>query len=238
MIARPVLPAEFVVWNAMTGASHSGPFSMYRYCPSTRIWEYPWAWHAAPARAGMRVLDVGGAMSGFSLTLARAGADVLNVDPDPDWQSPDSLLNRWAQSFGVRVRTFRGEASAVPEPDASYDVAYCLSVIEHIPHADARARLMSGVRRLLRRGGLFVITIDVAFKLRPFSDIEGTPELRNVDVAELIAASSFSLVSGDPTELIGMPGFDAATILSRAQAGEFLTYSTGLATQCFVLQAV
>lgn len=67
MIPPPFLPAEFVIWNASTGASHAGQFSMYRFYASTRIWEYPWAWHAAPVRPGMRVLDIGGALCGFSL---------------------------------------------------------------------------------------------------------------------------------------------------------------------------
>jgi SAM-dependent methyltransferase len=238
VIAPPVLPAEFVIWNAKTGASHSGPFSMYRYYHSTRIWEYPWAWHVAPVRPGMRVLDVGGALCGFSLTLARAGAEVVVVDPDHDLQSPPPLFDRWTRAFGVTVRTFRGDAMEFPEPPGTFDVAYCLSVIEHVPTAELRKRLMMGVHRQLRRGGLFVLTIDVALWLHPFTREAGLPELRNVSVAELMSYAPFQLVFGKEAELIGMPGFDPTAILRRAEAGEFLVDGNRLATQCLVLQAI
>lgn len=237
MIAPAYLPASFVVWNAMTGASHAGPFGMYRPYPSTRAWEYPWAWFAVPVKAGSRALDVGGALCGFSLTLARAGVDVLVVDPDTDGQSPAFLLDRHAATFGVTVRSFRGEVCDVPEAAGSYDIAYCLSVVEHIPTIEARARLMQGVHRLLRPGGHFVLTVDLALHFHPFTERRGPPELQNVSFAELLSHAPFELESGLPSDLIGMPGFDSAQILSRARKGELLQDGNRLSTQCVVLRA-
>ncbi|MBM4365682.1 MAG: class I SAM-dependent methyltransferase [Deltaproteobacteria bacterium] len=237
MIPPPFLPAEFVVWNATTGASHSGPFGSYRFCPSTRVWEYPWAYHVAPVRPGMRVMDVGGALCGFSLALARAGAEVTVVDPDVHLQSPREWLDRLTAQWAVRVASFRGEVAALPEPDGSFDVAYCLSVIEHIPGVAERRSLVEGVHRKLRRGGLFVVSIDVDFRFEPFTTEPGRPELRNVSVAELLSHAPFRLAFGNPSELLGMPGFDAGAVLSRSKAGDFLVDSNRLSTQCFVLQA-
>ena len=124
-----------------------------------------------------------------------------------------------------------------PDAPGSYDVAYCLSVVEHIPTAVQRRRMMTGVHRLLRRGGLFVRTIDLALTLYPFTTTPGAPELQNVAIDELLSFADFSLVFGNPSELIGMPGFDPAVILRRAAAGDFLLDGNGLTSQCLVLQA-
>jgi len=232
MIARPHLPASFATFNGVTGAPYSGPYGQYVYAPSTRVWEYAWAFHAVSLQPGMRALDVGGGLSGFAITLAQAGLDVVVVDPKP--LAP--LIGAWAREWGVHVEA---HATTVPEAGLepnSFDVAFCLSVIEHVPDVEERRALMRGVYDLLRPGAPFVVTLDICLGMEPFTNRPGQPVMRNVSVAELIRHAPYQLAIGQADELTGMPGFDPGRISSRARRGEFLR-SGEILSQCFVLTA-
>ena len=235
MIARSLLPAEFVAWNAWTGAPSSGPFAQAVAGPTTRVWEYPWAWHAARPRPGMRTLDVGGGLSGFPLALALQGMEVAVVDPDPEDHAPPAILHAWARSWSARVSYTRCRVDEMDDPDEGYDLAFCISVIEHIPSREERLSLMRGVWRLLKPGALFVVTVDLFLGLHPFTERTLQGDARNVLISELLSAAPFDLAFGVREELYGMTGFSAGSIRSRAEAGEILVGGGGVMSQCFVL---
>lgn len=46
-------------------------------------------------------------------------------------------------------------ATAVPLPDASFDVVLCFTVLHHLPDATAQDQLLAEARRVLRPGGTF-----------------------------------------------------------------------------------
>src|SRR5687767_6873521 len=101
MIGRHWIPDEYTQWNAAWKAPFGPPEAVsipfdgrfepqtaHRLGPfafqpnnSTRELEYPWAFHVSELRAGMSVLEIGGALSGFQFALASTGAFVTNVDP-------------------------------------------------------------------------------------------------------------------------------------------------------------
>ena len=108
MIARSHLPAHFACWNGATGAPYHGPFALYPYNCATRIWEYPWAFHAIPSQPGMRALDIGGGLSGFAVTLARNKLEVTVLDPGKSGQEPGVLLEQLARMHGAEVRHVEG----------------------------------------------------------------------------------------------------------------------------------
>jgi ubiquinone/menaquinone biosynthesis C-methylase UbiE len=108
---------------------------------------------AIAARSGERILDVGCGPGFYVAELAdvvgRSGA-IVGVD------SSESMLRLGEQRCaGLENVAFRlGEASALPVPDADFDVAFSVQVFEYV--ADTAAAL-SELRRALRPGGRVVI---------------------------------------------------------------------------------
>jgi 2-polyprenyl-3-methyl-5-hydroxy-6-metoxy-1,4-benzoquinol methylase len=100
-------------------------------------------------RAGDRVLDLGSGEGRFAAELAAAGADVLAADG-----AVEPLRRARARVPGVQTQLIDGEAGW-PMADASFDVVWAGEVIEHV--ADTAAWL-SEVRRVLRAGGLLLLT--------------------------------------------------------------------------------
>lgn len=229
MIAKSILPARWALWNARTGAPCWGPFAQYPLLRSTRIWEYPWAWEAGAPAPGMRALDVGGGMCGFARVLASHGLQVTVADPDIQ-QNPPEIARGWG------VDLVNTTAENLDRPPGSFDVAFCLSVIEHIADASARSALMAGVFRLLRPGGAFIVTVDLFLDLHPFGAPDRREDAQNVPIPSLLAAAPFQLETGLPAELYGCPGFSAPSIIDRARAGELLIGAGGVLSQCLVLR--
>lgn len=107
-----------------------------------------------PYAAGKEVLEVG---CGTGLILQRV-ADVARRAQGVDL-SPGMLAR--ARERGLDV--IEGSATALPFPDASFDVAYSFKVLAHIPDWDACMRELS---RVVRPGGTIVFDIYNSRSLR------------------------------------------------------------------------
>src|SRR5207244_7510793 len=92
---------------------------------------------------GRKLLDVGCGTGGFSLLAAEAGADVWSVD-----ESPEAVALTAARTAPERAMV--ATAESLPFEDASFDLIYCYSTLEHL--ADA-GRAVGEMVRLLRPGG-------------------------------------------------------------------------------------
>ena len=197
---------------------------------TTRAVEFPWAFHAVKVRPGLRVLEVGGALSGFQFALSAAGAAVINVDPfvpfgegseqPRDPESAHRTMNTW---FGTDVRLIRSDISAAGIPSGSIDVIYSISTIEHISD-DEITRLLREARRILRPGGKLVLTVDLVLDLRPFTGQEVNIWGTNVAIASLLGRHHMQILRGNPAELLGSPGFDARRVqrnLNRYATNEY-----------------
>jgi hypothetical protein len=49
---------------------------------TTRAFEYPWIFETVSPSPGMKLLEIGGSLSGLQFALNLAGCDVVNVDPE------------------------------------------------------------------------------------------------------------------------------------------------------------
>ena len=235
MLARSLLPAEWVVWNGMSGAPYHGPYAHLPFNSHTRVWEYPWAFHAVSLEAGMVVADIGGGMSGFSISLASTGADVTVVDPNLDGTPTGQVFNDWCSRWGVSVQVRRSRMEPNTLSSASYDVIYCLSVVEHILQPLQRAALIRGCYAALKPGGKFVVTLDLHLEIVPFTKRENLPNLVNVPVSEFLEQAPFELRVGEPREIYGHAEFDEQIVLRGARDGWLLVTPTQVTSQCFVL---
>jgi len=263
MIATKVLPSQFWDWNNKWGAPFGrrqrgfgsrlrrtllgrrdlpiwmearwrGPFG-WQPNNSIRVFEYPWAYHVIHHRGrGLRVLEVGGGLSGLQFVLAAEGHRVLNVEPGQDrlgWNYRPELHSRLCQAFNAPVELFGQKVDLLNAPHCSYDVIVSISALEHFSDSDL-SMLAGAIQRLLKPGGIVVMTIDLFLDLEPFSDKQQNDWGRNLNVREFLNAAGLCLEEGNPSELFGFPKFNAAQIL--ANLSKYLIGDYPAVAQCLV----
>jgi SAM-dependent methyltransferase len=125
----------------------------------SRYLELPWAHAALGARAGQRVLDLASPKL-LAVALAREGVEVVSVDRfAAEIETWRRLVQEPRLSFEV------GDGRALPFPDASFDHAYSVSVLEHI-EGDGAAAALRGLARVVRPGGRVALTLPHAASAR------------------------------------------------------------------------
>jgi SAM-dependent methyltransferase len=261
VIGRRCLPEHYRQWNRYWGAPlgkqppgwatraytprvlvdrSRGPFA-FQPNNLTRVWEYPWAFHAIPLHPGMRAVELGGALSGLQFVLAKAGVRVVNVDPFVDYGvageyagvDPLRRIRQLNRSFGTDVEVRRcGLPDAAIDAD-SLDALYCVSTLEHLG-ADDVAATLAQARRALRPGGHLVATVDLFLDLEPFTSEHRNTWGTNIDIRHLVADSGLKLVAGEPAELLGFVDFDTEAI--RSNLAHYLVGNYPGLAQCFVLR--
>jgi len=107
-----------------------------------------------PFAPGERLLDVGcgcGAVLGI-LAGAHPGMTFAGIDREP---RQIEAARRHLAALGVTDADLRvGDAAAMPWPDGSFDHAYLMWFVEHVPRIGP---ILAEVRRVLRPGGTITI---------------------------------------------------------------------------------
>jgi SAM-dependent methyltransferase len=193
-----------------------GPFGFQADNGETRRFEYPWAYHATPLSPGLRVVEVGGSLSGLQFVLAKTGLTVVNVDPgesaEMGWPLDIGTFEILNRAFGTNVELkpdFLADADFAAD---SIDRVFIISTLEHI-RTESIADMLDEVRRILRPGGFCVLTVDLFLDLMPFTDRESNESGHNVDIAWMVSSSGLEMVQGDRAELYGFPEFDPRHVL-------------------------
>ena len=130
---------------------------------ATRLWEYPWAITKAKLKPDMTCGDVGCGMTAFTPYLVlEEKCNVTGFDPDvvaAGFPKGEFGVNaEWIEDSRI---TFRAcGMAALDAEDNTFDRLFCLSVIEHVP-ADIAIRGMQEMARVLKPGGLAIITMDL-----------------------------------------------------------------------------
>ena len=125
-----------------------------------RVVELPWTGELVAEAAPSRVLDLASPKLLACWLAEHTSADVVATDLWPAEIERWGRLVRAAAPNGRRFRRLTLEAAdgtALPYADASFDAAYSVSVIEHIP-GSGDGTAMSEFARVLRPGGLLILT--------------------------------------------------------------------------------
>jgi 2-polyprenyl-3-methyl-5-hydroxy-6-metoxy-1,4-benzoquinol methylase len=104
-----------------------------------------------------RVLDIGAGNGGVSVGLANYRdfrVCALDLVPNKDLLDLRKQLN-------APVEQVLGNGHNIPFDDAAFDVVLCLETIEHVPRPDL---LASEIMRVLRPGGLCMVTTPARFR--------------------------------------------------------------------------
>jgi SAM-dependent methyltransferase len=131
------------------------PFTGERFVPGAagEIWYEHWhRYHfVAPIVAGREVLDIACGEGYGSALLARHAARVTGADI-----APTAIAHAQARYASRPNLVFReADCAALPFADASFDVVVSFETLEHI---EAQEAFLDEVRRVLRPGGLAVLS--------------------------------------------------------------------------------
>lgn len=128
----------------------------------SRAWEYSFMLHHVKlecVRQGRRlsIIDFGSGSVFFPFSIARLGNNVVCFDNDPVGVAD---LQSATQHVGTGSGSVEGRQSDehLPIESASADLAYSVSVLEHMPDP---VPIVDEIHRVLRTGGLFVLTMDL-----------------------------------------------------------------------------
>lgn len=258
MLARRDFPPAYHTWNHLWHAPHGrrsrfnwllgdgalaarwrGPFA-WQPNNDTRSFEYPWIHEQISARGkALRILEIGGGLSGLQFVLASEGHRVVNVDPGLEakgkgWALDPNLHRRLARTYGAPVALEPTTIERATLKANSFDVILSVSALEHFAAEDLEA-FSDAVPRLLQPSGVVILTVDLFVDLLPFSTRPSNAFGTNINLQTLLSRAGLKLIYGDPAELHGFPGFDARKILERLP--EYLL-GTGYPslTQCVVAE--
>ena len=118
---------------------------------------------AAELKPGARVLDLGAKRGGLGLMLRETGPDVSYVGTDLSEENVAA-----AAEAGLDVRLADLE-QPLPFPDAAFDCAFCLELLEHLV---TPLTLLEELRRVLTADGRAIVSVP-----SPYSWVEVTREL-------------------------------------------------------------
>lgn len=137
----------------------------------SRQWEYPFVYENIQVELRKRtdvpvdVLDAGSGATFFPFLLQDKlqGGSVTCCDYDESLQAIFDVVNESRQQ-AVHFR--QGDLRQLPFADASFDILYCVSVLEHTENYE---EIVNEFFRVLRPGGLMLATFDIG--LDGISDI-------------------------------------------------------------------
>ncbi len=122
----------------------------------SRYLELPETQRELDLRPGQRVLDLASPKL-LAVVLARSGASVVSVD------QLESEVDAWRKLTAgePRLELEVGDGRSLRFEDASFDAAYSVSVLEHIPEPGDEEALRE-LARVTRPGGRVVVTLPYA----------------------------------------------------------------------------
>jgi SAM-dependent methyltransferase len=159
---------------------------------------------ALPFVAGKRVLEVGCGEGYGTALLASAAAEIIGLDYD-------ALTIAHAATRYPEPCFVRGNLAALPLPSGSVDAVATLQVIEHVWNHD---EFLSECRRVLRPGGLLLVTTPNRLTFSPGLEAPVNP----FHTKEFTAAELAGLLTGNGFDVAHSLGLHAGARLATMDA--------------------
>jgi SAM-dependent methyltransferase len=156
---------------------------------------------------GRDVLDVASGEGYGAALLAQAAASVVGVEV-----AEDAVVHAAAAYQAANLRFLQGDARSLPLPDAAVNTVVSFETIEHFAEHE---RFLTEIRRVLRPGGLLVLS---------------TPDRDNYSPADQ-PANPFHVLEMTREEFAGLLGrhFAQVTLLTqRSLVGSAMVVSAGV----------
>jgi SAM-dependent methyltransferase len=133
----------------------------------SRCWEYPYVLHhikkwRKDQKSGLpKIVDLGCGVTFFPFSIATENCAVVGVDIDPVAEQAIVEAAKYIPISNGSVSFKLTNGESLPFEDHEIDALYCISVLEHIPNPCVTIK---EIARVLKKGGLFVLTLDVDLK--------------------------------------------------------------------------
>jgi SAM-dependent methyltransferase len=111
---------------------------------------------------GLRLLDVGCNWGRWSIAASRRGYKVIGIDPGI---AGVQAAYRVSQALGQTPAFVVGDGRSLPFPDATFDVVFSYSVLQHFSKDDAKASIREAAR-VTKPGGRVLIQLANLFGVR------------------------------------------------------------------------
>jgi SAM-dependent methyltransferase len=194
---------------------------------------YPIPTIPLPEGAGARLLDIGCNWGRWSIAASRRGYRAIGVDPGLD---AVEAAYRVSRELGASPEFVVSDGRNLPFPDASFDVVYSYSVLQHFSKEDAKACIREAAR-VTRPGGTVLIQLANLLGVRQLynqaRDLlnreQGIFRVRRWTPGEMLStfcelvgparltADGFFSLNAQPTDLDLMDGF-SRTVVRTSEA--------------------
>jgi len=128
----------------------------------SRIWEFPWAYTAISANFSPAthplVIESGCGVTPMPFWLAGDGFQVVGIDLDTSCEAPLSATGVPCRPDPSKTKFKSADMLNLPLADATIDITYSVSAIEHTSDP---VRAVTEMLRVLKPGGGLILTMDV-----------------------------------------------------------------------------
>ncbi len=166
--------------------------------------------------SGMRAVDLAAGTGGVAREAATTGAEVIGIDVSL------GMLEIARASSPVGIAYVLVEASALPFPDNSFDVATCGFGLSHMPHAK---QVLSEVQRVLKTKATFLASCWGSERSNPSRDaVQATLERYLPGWADPFGQIMNEELWADPESglrTLRDAGFDPVEVITEKLSGAF-----------------
>ncbi len=211
--------------------------------------EYPIPDLRLPRSNGEWLIDIGCNWGRWSMAAARLGYQPIGIDPQ---LGAVLAAKRVSKQLGLKTHFIVGDARFLPIRDASIDVAFSYSVLQHFSKDDAAAAIAQ-IGRVLHKGGRALVQMPTILGLRciyhqahrGFREPQGfdvrywsLSELRRV-FGERVGETRFSIdcffgIGLQASDLALMPASLRATVRASEMLRKTLPWLTPVADSVYV----